>query len=120
MPNDDVNLIISSVQSSFPRRFNSWEILSDKVALKTVDKSVFINHDSGIPKGTREFFNIANMKAGYCKDIKLKCNGKFYDAYFRFKKIDQYNFNVHLIIFDDIEEDIDSEEVGIHLNSMTN
>lgn len=51
--NEEVNQITSDIQSLFPRVFNSWEILSNKIALKTIDKSVFMHHGTGIPIGTR-------------------------------------------------------------------
>ena len=67
---------------SYPKTFNSWEILNDKIALKTVDKSVLIHHGTGIPIQTRYFFEIDKMVAGERKNINISYQNKNYEAYF--------------------------------------
>jgi len=80
--NKEVNLIMSSGQSSISGIFDSWEILDDYVALKTVDRSAFFHKGTGIPMGTRNFFEIDSMTRGQRKDIKLKYKNIIYDAHF--------------------------------------
>ena len=143
---------------SYPKTFNSWEILNDKIALKTVDKSVLIHHGTGIPIQTRYFFEIDKMVAGERKNITISYQNKDYEAYFelesnqtgrtrllwysdfrdilklelpeyyeviensielnkhifpkiRFEKINQYNFKLMIIRYEDILEDIESDNL---------
>ncbi|QHE63899.1 hypothetical protein FHE72_20400 [Rossellomorea vietnamensis] len=39
----------------------SWEVLSDLIAFKGLDKSVFIHNGTGIPKEIRNFFNAESL-----------------------------------------------------------
>jgi len=80
--NKEVNLIMSSGQSSISGIFDSWEILDEYVALKTVDRSAFFHKGTGIPMGIRNFFEIYSMTRGQRKDIKLKYKNIIYDAHF--------------------------------------
>ena len=66
----------------YPKTFDSWEILNDKIALKTVDKSVLIHHGTGIPIQARYFFEIDKMASGERKNINLSYQNKDYEAYF--------------------------------------
>jgi|GEM_PF-364633 hypothetical protein len=51
---------------------HSWKILSDRIAMKKTDKSVFIHKTTGLPKGkVREFFSVRGMKPGERKKIIL-------------------------------------------------
>ena len=45
-------------------KFYSWEIISDKIAIKNCDKSFFEHRVSGIPKEIRWFFNVENIQKG--------------------------------------------------------
>ena len=57
--------------SEHPRgQFYSWNIISDKVALKAGDKYFFNHHGSGIPKEIRWFFGAENLAYGD-KDIDI-------------------------------------------------
>lgn len=62
-------------------KFDSWEIVSDTVAIKSCDKSFFKHKGSGIPKKTRWFFNAENMLNGEQIKLILIYKGKEYDAY---------------------------------------
>lgn len=64
------------------RIFNSWEIYNDKIAIKKTDKSFFEYHGSGIPKKTKYFWGIDNLKVGERKIITLKFLDTNYSAYF--------------------------------------
>lgn len=61
--------------------FHSWEIVSDKVAIKKTDKSFFKYHGSGIPKKTKWFWEVDNLIGG-AKYIKLEYHNRKYDAHF--------------------------------------
>lgn len=51
---------------------HSWKILSNLIAIKRTDKSVFIHNTTGLPKGNvREFFSVRGMKPGETKKIIL-------------------------------------------------
>lgn len=62
--------------------YNSWEILNDMVALKTMDKSVFEHNGSGIPKEIRKFWTIENLCYGEKSPITLIYQNNKYNAYF--------------------------------------
>jgi 5-methylcytosine-specific restriction enzyme A len=62
--------------------YDSWEILSNVIAIKTTDKSIFEHHGSGIPKEIRSFWGIVDLEQGEKRQIKLVYQDKEYDAYF--------------------------------------
>lgn len=62
--------------------YDSWEIISDTIAIKTTDKSAFEHHGSGIPKETRGFWGITDLKQGEKRQIKLVYLDIEYEAYF--------------------------------------
>lgn len=63
--------------------YDSWEIISDTVAIKTTDKSVFEHHGTGIPKETRDFWGIDDLQQGEKRFVKLISNDIEYEAYFQ-------------------------------------
>ena len=73
----------------YPKTFDSWEILNDKIALKTVDKSVLIHHGTGIPIQTRYFFEIDKMVSGERKNINLSYQNKDYEFLLYYHKNNQ-------------------------------
>lgn len=62
-------------------KFDSWEILSNKLAIKTTDKSVFEHHASGIPISTRDFWGIGDLLEGQRYCIKLLFQDVEYPAH---------------------------------------
>ena len=53
------------------KTYYSWEIRSGNVAVKTLDKSSFQHHGTGIPFQIRDYFGINEMERGSKKDITL-------------------------------------------------
>jgi 5-methylcytosine-specific restriction protein A len=60
-------------------KYNSWELLNNNIALKTVDRSVLIHNSSGVPIGMRDFFNI-KLEPGNSETIKFEHYNKTYDV----------------------------------------
>lgn len=60
--------------------FFSWKIFSDTIAVKTVDKSVFESHGSGIPKQTRWFWGAENLGEDEKKPLQLLYDREEYTA----------------------------------------
>jgi HNH endonuclease len=58
----------------------SWEVMSDVMALKVLDRSAFIHNGTGIPKEIRNFFSVADLAKKEKKDIKLIHRQKEYNA----------------------------------------
>lgn len=61
-------------------RHYSWELKSTKVAIKTLDKSAFLHHGTGIPLKVREYFDIDNLDLGSKKNITLIYHNVPFDA----------------------------------------
>lgn len=62
-------------------QFDSWEIKSESVALKTADKSFFKYHSTGIPKETKWFWNIERLQRHERQDLELIYQDHSYRAY---------------------------------------
>jgi predicted HNH restriction endonuclease len=58
----------------------SWEVMSDVIALKVLDRSAFIHNGTGIPKEIRAFFSVADLAKKEKKDIKFIHRQKEYTA----------------------------------------
>ena len=65
----------------YPVESFSWNILSDKIAVKKVDMSSFLHKGTGIPQDTTTFFNVSNFSPHDRKDVTLYYHGEAYDAY---------------------------------------
>ena len=71
---------------SFPKpkmqygKFDSWEIVTEDIAVKNCDRSFFEHNGSGIPKEIRWFFDAENLQPGEQQQIKLVYNGVEYIA----------------------------------------
>lgn len=72
-----------------PIKSYSWTILSDKVFVKRVDKSVFKHNGSGIPKDIRTFFSLEKIKDDERIQIRLKYKNIIYTGRFEIDKIDE-------------------------------
>lgn len=57
--------------SDFEYGSHSWNVVSDQVAVKRMDKSSFLHHGTGIPVEIRPFFNIDTMKVGEKRQVVL-------------------------------------------------
>ena len=60
--------------------FNSWELLDDNIALKTIDKSIFAHFGTSIPMGIRGLFQIGNLGRSDKKAVNLIYNNTSYEA----------------------------------------
>lgn len=67
--------------------FNSWELLSEDILLKTVDKSVFLYNGTGVPMNIRSFFD-NSLGRGEQKLIKLVHKDKEYLANFQLDNLE--------------------------------
>lgn len=67
--------------NKFPYRVDSWEVVSPSVAIKTVDKSVFLQ-GTGIPKKIKFVFGIDSLGEGKKKDVLLCLDNNTYSAHF--------------------------------------
>ncbi|MDO9592641.1 MAG: HNH endonuclease, partial [Erysipelotrichaceae bacterium] len=63
----------------YPLQFDSWTIYSDRVFVKTMDKSVFINKGSGIPKEMVPFWGAEDLQNGGKIEIRTTFHDKTYD-----------------------------------------
>lgn len=77
-----INCITRMKNSIVYGTYDSWEIISDTVAIKTTDKSVFEHHGSGVPIEIRNFWRIDNLEQGQKLYIKFVYQDKEYEAYF--------------------------------------
>jgi predicted HNH restriction endonuclease len=66
--------VISKVKSF------SWEVVTDVIALKALDRSVFIHNGTGIPREIRNFFDVVDMGKKEKREIKLIHRQKEYTA----------------------------------------
>ncbi|WP_319548080.1 HNH endonuclease [Desulfogranum marinum] len=66
------------------KRFHSWELHSDKEAIKKTDKSVFLHHGTAIPQELYDFFNITHMVEGARRTVSLVHSSGTYSADFTF------------------------------------
>jgi len=60
----------------------SWKILSNRIAIKQMDKSSFLHHGTGIPIEIRSFFGIDSMSVGNKRKIALFFRTKKFVAHF--------------------------------------
>ena len=61
--------------------FDSWEIISESVAVKTCDSSFFNHHGSGIPIAIRWFWEAEELENGSRRDFQISYNEKYYSAH---------------------------------------
>ena len=97
----------------YPLIYHSWEILTQDVAIKHCDISVFQHHGSGIPIESRWFWGVDNLiypdKAYYI----LKLAGKEYKAYIEL----DVNNRTRLFLYQDLSH-IFNELVKPECNSF--
>lgn len=87
------------------RKFYSWEIINDTVAIKKCDKSFFEHRGSGVPKEIRWFFNAENISRGERMEINLLYESKKYKAH-----IEMNNFGslrTRIIWIQDLKKEFD-------------
>ena len=67
---------------NYPYSAYSWDILSDDIALKHLDKSSFLHHSIVIPKEIAFFFHLPETGLSEPMPILLKLGDTAYDAHF--------------------------------------
>lgn len=68
---------------NYPLSAYSWEVISENLAVKRMDKSAFLHHGTGIPKEISSFFDLTETDLSAPKYVVLESNGKKYDAHFQ-------------------------------------
>ena len=74
--------------------FDSWEILSSDIAVKTCDKSFFEHNGSGVPKDICWFFNAEDIPSGESRKITLRFEGTDYSAKVRNDSTDRRRIQI--------------------------
>ena len=74
--------------------FDSWEILSADIAVKTCDKSFFEHNGSGVPKDICWFFNAEDIPSGESQIITLRFEGADYSAKVRNDSTDRRRIQI--------------------------
>ncbi len=69
---------VSSLNGHPLGKYDSWEILSDSVAVKHCDKSFFEHNGSGVPKGICWYFLADALNPGETRKISLTYKGVSY------------------------------------------
>lgn len=69
--------------------YNFWEIISKDIIIKNTDLSVFKNKGSGIPQGTRWFWEVEDIKYGKKVYITIKYNFNEYKCYIEIDKVNR-------------------------------
>lgn len=69
-------------QLNYPFTAYSWVLVSDVIAIKNVDKSVFDSKETGIPKEISCFFELDDMQASEKRFVQLAWNKVAYEGYF--------------------------------------
>ena len=77
---------MSDIESHTAGTYASWEIVSETIAIKQCDKSVFERHVSAISHEINWFFRADSLDSGTKRNIKLLYGGKEYDAYIEREK----------------------------------
>ena len=68
------------VNAPKPGHYDSWEIVDEKTAIKTCDKSFFDYNGSGVPKEICWFFDAESIPASSSKPVRLIFSGVEYSA----------------------------------------
>ncbi len=74
--------------------FDSWEILSADIAIKTCDKSFFEHNGSGVPRDICWFFNAEDIPSGENRIITLRYEGSDYSAKVRNDSTDRRRIQI--------------------------
>lgn len=60
---------------------HTWKVLADNVALKKMDKSIFLHNSTGIPVEVMKFFGINFVRKGTSSQLTLRHDNKNFTAY---------------------------------------
>jgi len=94
------------------KKYDSWEVFSDDIAIKETDKSFFSYGGSGIPKGMLWFWGLEKLPFGAKHDIILRYKQKEYKAYFTREK--QASGRTRIYWYKDLEASLSTiySEIG--------
>ena len=65
----------------YPFSTYSWDVLSNSVAVKHMDKSVFLHHGAGVPREMASFFNLPKGELIQSRPVTLEVDDAQYDAH---------------------------------------
>lgn len=74
--------------NEYPIIVDSWELLDEKIALKTIDKSTLKHNGTGVPIEIRHFFEINNLGKNEKKNVNFKYNDNYYSAVIEMDKLE--------------------------------
>lgn len=87
---DDITTIVDSLLSDVvvmvdsiikPGKYDSWTIIDETTAIKHMDRSAFLHHVTGLPKGMCGYFDTIGLRPGDRFDIALLVYGDTYNAH---------------------------------------
>jgi len=73
----------------YPFSSYSWEVISESIAVKQMDKSAFLHHGTGVPKEIASFFDLKETDTLENKPILLKVNGKSFNAHIQMDAVQE-------------------------------
>jgi 5-methylcytosine-specific restriction protein A len=76
-----------SGKMTFPKKSHSWEILSESVAVKSMDKSSFLHHGTGVPIEFRFFFGLELLAEGEKRVVTLVYKAQKFGAWFQYDAV---------------------------------
>lgn len=84
-----INLLLESKNiNEYPIKVDSWELLDEKIALKTIDKSTLKHNGTGVPIEIRHFFEINNLGKNEKKNVNFRYNDDCYSAVIEMDKLE--------------------------------
>ena len=63
--------------------FYSWEIVSEKTVIKTIDRSIILSKGSALPSELKEFWEVENLDCGQSIKINIHYKNEIFEARLR-------------------------------------
>ncbi|HBF7178023.1 TPA: restriction endonuclease, partial [Clostridioides difficile] len=84
-----INILLESKNiNKYPIIVDSWELLDEKIALKTIDKSTLKHNRTGVPIEIRHFFEINNLGKNEKKNVNFRYDDNYYSAVIEMDKLE--------------------------------
>ena len=84
-----INILLESKNiNEYPIIVDSWELLDEKIALKTIDKSTLKHNGAGVPIEIRHFFEINNLGKNDKKNVNFRYDDNYYSAVIEMDKLE--------------------------------
>ncbi|HDF5578078.1 TPA: HNH endonuclease [Clostridioides difficile] len=84
-----INILLESKNiNKYPIIVDSWELLDEKIALKTIDKSTLKHNRTGVPIEIRHFFEINNLGKNEKKNVNFRYDDNYYTAVIEMDKLE--------------------------------